>query len=138
MTRIAPAILVAFSLASAAVDAHHSHADFALDRNVTLTGTIEGVQFQNPHVLIMVRTDSAGLYTAEWQAAGWLQSHQELVSPGSAPLTNRTLQAGDRIVIVGSPPRDSVLRSLVNLKEVRRPRDGWVWSCRRPGMAPTC
>jgi len=138
MTRIASAILVALALASAAVDAHHSHTDFALDRSVTLAGTIEGIQFQNPHVLIVVRTEGSSLYTAEWQSAGWLQSHPELVTPASAPVTSSTLKPGDRIVVVGSPPRDGALRSLVNLKEVRRPRDGWVWSCRRPGMTPTC
>jgi hypothetical protein len=134
MTRITLAILFGAVLAGAAVDAHHSHADFALDRDVTLTGTIQGIQFQNPHVLIVVRTEGSTLYTAEWQSAGWLQSHPELVTPAAAPVTSATLKAGDRIVIVGSPPRDGALRSVVNLKEVRRPRDGWQWTCRRPGM----
>jgi len=138
MTRIATAVLVALALASVAVDAQHSHADFALDRSVTLAGTIVGIQFQNPHVLIVVRADGSGLYTAEWQSAGWLQSHPELVTPATAPVTSSTLKPGDRIVVTGSPPRDGVLRSLVNLQEVRRPRDGWVWSCRRPGTTPLC
>lgn len=138
MTRLAFAILLALGLASAAAEAHHSHTDFALERDVTVAGTIEGIQFRNPHVLIMVRTDGPTLYTAEWQGAQWLQSHPELVSPTSAPVTSTTLRPGDRIVVVGSPPKDIALRSVVNLKEIRRPSDGWVWSCRRPGMPGTC
>jgi hypothetical protein len=138
MTRVALAIVFAALLAVAAVDAHHSHGDFALDRDVTLSGTIESVHFQNPHVLLVVRTANATFYTAEWQSAGWLQSHPELVGAGAAPVTSTTLRAGDRVVIVGSPPRDGTLRAVVNLKEVRRPSDGWLWSCRHPGMPQAC
>ena len=138
MTRVALALLFAAVLAGAAVDAHHSHADFALDRDVTVSGTIETIHFQNPHVLLVVRTAGSTFYTAEWQSAGWLQAHPELVTPGTLPVTSTTLKAGDRVVIVGSPPRDGTLRAVVNLKEVRRPSDGWLWSCRQPGMQPTC
>jgi hypothetical protein len=138
MTRVALAFLFAATLAGAAVDAHHSHADFALDRNVTVTGTIESIHFQNPHVLLVVRTAGSMFYTAEWQSAGWLQAHPEFVGPGAAPVSSTTLKAGDRVVIVGSPPRDSTLRTVVNLKEIRRPSDGWLWSCHPQGIQPTC
>jgi len=138
MRRFALAILCAIAVASASIKAHHAHTDFALDRDVTLSGTIESVHFQNPHVLLVVRTPNSTFYTAEWQGAGWLQSHQELVSSGAVPLTSTTLKAGDRVVIVGSPSRDTTLRTVVNLKEVRRPSDGWLWSCRQPGMQQIC
>jgi len=138
MARVTLAFLCAAVLAGTAVDAHHSHGDFALDRNVTVSGTIESVRFQNPHVLLVVRTMGSTLYTAEWQSAGWLQAHPEMVSAGAKPVSSMTLRAGDRVVIVGSPPRDGTLRTVVNLKEVRRPSDGWLWSCRQPGMQPTC
>jgi hypothetical protein len=139
MTRIALALLCATLLASAAVvEAHHAHTDFELQREVTVTGTIESIQFRNPHVLLVVRTTGSTLYTAEWQGAGWLQAHPELVSAGAAPVTSTTLKAGDRVVIVGSPSRDDALRAVVNLREVRRPSDGWLWRCRQPGMTATC
>src|SRR5438045_7437548 len=133
MTRIALAILFATALATAAAEAHHSHADFALDRDATVVGTIEGIRFQNPHVLIVVRTDDSTTYTAEWQGAQWLQSHPELVAAGGSPLTSATLKLGDRVVLVGSPARDTTLRTLI-IKEVRRPSDGWQWSCHQPGF----
>jgi hypothetical protein len=138
MTRVALAFLIAAVLAGTAVEAHHSHADFALDRNVTVSGTIESVHFQNPHVLLIVRTTGSTFYTAEWQSAGWLQAHPELVGPGAAPVSSTTLKPGDRVVIVGSPAREDTLRTVVNLKEVRRPSDGWVWTCRQPGMQSGC
>ena len=138
MTRLALAILCTAVLASASVTAHHAHTDFALDRDITVSGTIESVHFQNPHVLLVVRTADSTFFTAEWQGAGWLQSHPELVNSGAAPLTSTTLRAGDRVVIIGSPSRDNTLRTVVNLKEVRRPSDGWFWNCRQPGMQPTC
>jgi hypothetical protein len=138
MTRVALATLFAAVLAVSTADAHHSHSDFELDRNVTLSGTIESVHFQNPHVLLVVRTAGSTFYTAEWEGAGWLQSHQELVSPGAMPITSTTLKAGDRVVIIGSPARDAALRTVVNLKEVRRPSDGWEWSCRQTGAQPVC
>lgn len=130
------AICAALVLLGGAVAAHHSHVDFFLDRDATLEGTIAAIRFQNPHVLITVRTPSSALYTAEWRGANWLQSHPELVSPSNQPVDSRTLRPGDRIVIVGAPPRDATLRMFVNLKEVRRPADGWTWTCR--GTAPMC
>ena len=54
------------------------------------------------------------------------------------PVTSETLKPGDRIVVTGAPPRDRALRSLVNLKEIKRPRDGWQWTCRGDDMRRTC
>jgi hypothetical protein len=106
--------------------AHHSHPDFALDRNARVEGTVVGVQFQNPHVLIRLRTPDSTVYMAEWDGAHFLQSHPELVGD-RMPVRSDTLKVGDRLVIIGAPSRDIALRGLVNLKEVRRPNDGWVW-----------
>ena len=137
MNRTALAVLGALVLGTAA-SAHHAYTGFALDRDETIAGTIEGIRFQNPHVLIVVRTENAGRFTAEWQGAHWLQSHPELVKPTQMPVTSGTLRPGDRIVVTGAPPRDSALRSLVNLKEIKRPSDGWQWTCRHMGMSPSC
>jgi hypothetical protein len=134
MTRIVLAALAALALAGTAASAHHAYTGFVLDRDATITGTIEGIRFQNPHVLIMVRTPDEGRYTAEWRGANWLQSHPELVSPTRVPVTSDTLKPGDRIVVTGAPPRDRALRSLVNLKEIKRLSDGWHWTCRGTAM----
>jgi hypothetical protein len=138
MTRTALAVFATLVLAGTAAFGHHAYTGFVLDRDATITGTIEGIRFQNPHVLIVVRTEDAGRLTAEWRGANWLQSHPELVSPNRVPVTSATLKPGDRIVVTGAPPRDRALRSLVNLKEIRRPSDGWLWTCRRSEMNGAC
>jgi hypothetical protein len=119
-------VAVVVMLAGSATLAHHAHTDFALDRSARVEGTVVGVQFQNPHVLIRLRTADSTVYMAEWQGAQFLQSHPELVSE-RMPVRSNTLRIGDRVAIVGAPSRDVALRGLVNLKEVRRLNDGWVW-----------
>jgi hypothetical protein len=138
MSRTTLAVLAALALAGTAASAHHAYTDFALDRDATIAGTIEGIRFQNPHVLIVMRTADAARFTAEWRGAHWLESHPELVSPGRMPITSNTLKPGDRIIVTGAPSRDSALRSLVNLKEIRRPSDGWLWTCRSADMSRIC
>jgi len=118
--------LVVALIFGAGMSAHHAHPDFALDRSARVEGTVVSVQFQNPHVLIRLRTADSSIYMAEWQGAQFLQSHPELVSE-RMPVRSTTLKIGDRVAIVGAPSRDSALRGLVNLKEVRRLNDGWVW-----------
>ena len=102
-----------------AVHAHHSHSDFLLDHNATVSGQIESIQFRNPHVLVKIRTADSTLYTVEWESARSLRT---------TAVTLNTLKIGDQIVVIGCPPRDSVVHELVALKQVRRPSDGWVWS----------
>jgi hypothetical protein len=120
------ALVAALTVVGPAIQAHHAHTDFALDRTARVEGTVVRIQFQNPHVLIRVRTADSNLYTAEWLGADFLGSHPELVN-GRMPVRSDTLKFGDRVVIVGAPSRDVALRALVNLKEVRRLTDGWVW-----------
>jgi hypothetical protein len=121
--------LLAGMLDTTVLRAHHAHPDFALDRSARVEGTVVSVQFQNPHVLIRLRTADSTVYMAEWQGAQFLQSHPELVSE-RMPVRSTTLKIGDRVAIVGAPSRDIALRGLVNLKEVRRLDDGWVWQAR--------
>jgi len=121
--------LSALALAGTALQAHHSHPDFALDRSARIEGTVVSVQFQNPHVLIRLRTADSSIYMAEWQGAQFLQSHPELVTE-RMPVRSNTLKIGDRLAIIGAPSRDAALRGLVNLKVVRRLNDGWVWQTR--------
>jgi len=45
-----PAVAVIVLLGTA-VYAHHSHPDFLTDQDATVEGTIEGIEFKNPHVV---------------------------------------------------------------------------------------
>jgi hypothetical protein len=119
MRRLFPAIIGVLVLASIPARAHHSYPEFLLGQTVTVEGTLEELRYANPHVLLKVRTGEGVVYSAEWQAASWLQFH--------AHVTLTTLRVGDQLAISGAPSRDPASHELVRLKEVVRRRDGWTY-----------
>ena len=94
MRRSFPAVIAIFALAGISTRAHHSHADFLLDQTVTVEGTLQELRYANPHVVLKIRTAEGVVYSAEWQAASWLQYHAHVM------LT--TLRVGDQLVVSGS------------------------------------
>jgi Family of unknown function (DUF6152) len=130
MRRTVPAVFIILVFAGISARAHHSHADFLLDQTVTVEGTLEELRYANPHVVLNIRTTEGVVYSAEWQAASWLQYHAHVM------LT--TLRVGDHVIVRGAPARDPASRALVRLKEVRRPRDGWTYQVlQEPAVEPS-
>ena len=127
MRRMLPAVIVTLSLAGSSARAHHSHPNFLLDQKVSVEGEIEELRYANPHVVLKIRTAEGVVYTAEWQAASWLDYH--------AHVTLTTLRVGDHVIVSGAPSRDPASHELVRLKEVRRPRDGWTYQVIQEGSA---
>ena len=123
-----PVLILLLVLAAGSARAHHGHPDFLLGQSVSVEGALEQLTYANPHVLLRIRTAEGVLYTAEWQAASWLQYH--------AHVTLTTLRVGDHVVVIGSPSRDPASHELVRLKEVRRPRDGWTYQVIQEGSGP--
>lgn len=120
MRRTLPCVVVLLVVAAVSASAHHSHTDFLLDQTVTVEGNLEELRYANPHVVLKIRTSEGVVYSAEWQAASWLQFH--------AHVTLTTLRVGDHVIVTGAPSRDPASHALVRLKEVRRPRDGWTYA----------
>jgi hypothetical protein len=112
------AALAASLVFAAVASAHHSYGAYFEDRTVSIEGTVESIRFANPHVTFNLRTDAGEIYVAEWQ--NLVQLRHGNVGP-------TTLNAGDRIVVVASPPRDPSSRKITLLREIRRPGDGWLW-----------
>jgi hypothetical protein len=139
MNRCALAMTFAIIFAWPAVYAHHSYdADFRLDRDATIDGTIESIDFKNPHVVIRLRTSDSTVFTVEWQGAAWLEHKPELVLPIAEPVMKETLHVGDYLLVVGAPAKDPARHELVALKNVKRPTDGWEWSCNIPERRIKC
>jgi uncharacterized protein DUF6152 len=115
-TLLATTLLATIGTASAS--AHHSYGAYYEDQTVTIEGTIESIRFANPHVTFTLRTDAGEEYTAEWQNV--IQLRHGNVGP-------TTLNAGDRVIVLASPPRDPSSRKVTLLREIRRPADGWLW-----------
>jgi len=103
---------------SSAALAHHSYGSFFLDRTASVEGDIHQLRFQNPHVVIQVRTADSTIYTATWDAADRVER---------SGVTRATLKIGDHVIVAGAPPRDPTSRELMPVWEIRRPSDGWVW-----------
>jgi hypothetical protein len=114
-----PAVILTIVLTGSSARAHHSYPNFLLDQKVSVEGEIEEVRYANPHVVLKIRTAEGVVYTAEWQAASWLDYH--------AHVTLTTFRVGDHVIVSGAPSRDPASHELVRLKEVRRPRDGWTY-----------
>ena len=125
MRRTLPAAIVILVLTGISARAHHGYTDFLLDQKVSVEGKIEELRYANPHVVLTIRTAEGVVYSAEWQAASWLQYH--------AHVTLTTLRVGDRVIVSGAPSRDPASHELVRLKEVRRPRDGWAYQVIQEG-----
>lgn len=117
MTRTLTAALVVVLTAGAAY-AHHSYGAYYENQTITIEGTLETIRFANPHVIMTLRTEAQQLYTLEWQ--NLVQLRHGNVGP-------TTLKAGDRIVVIGSPPRDPSSHMITLLREISRPSDGWRW-----------
>ena len=118
MTRTLLAVVVVTVLGAGSVQAHHSYGAYFEDQSVSIEGTIQTIKFANPHVVLTILTDAFQVYTAEWQ--NLIQLRHGNVGPA-------TLKAGDRVIVIGSPPRDSASHTITLLKEIQRPADGWRW-----------
>ena len=111
---------------AAPLAAHHSFSAFYFeDQRVTIEGELVEFQYRNPHAWVYVMvTESDGTrqrYGAEWGGPGRLRRQGVMAD---------TLQAGDYLIITGSPGRNPEERRL-HLREIVRPADGWAYASRR-------
>lgn len=109
--RLALAALLALALAGPAA-AHHSFGMFALDKVVTVTGTVKDYQYKMPHVWVYMLVPGAnGGPAEEW---GFEAHAPNLVArKGWKP---STLKPGDKVTMVMHPMRDgSHAGSVINV-----------------------
>ena len=100
-----PAALCALSLALAAATpapAHHSFNMFALDKIVTVSGTVREYQYKMPHVWLYMVVPTAGGGPAEdW---GFECHSPNLVARKGWKIN--TIKPGDKLTVVMHPMRD--------------------------------
>ncbi len=112
--------VAALSVVAVAADAHHSIAGmYDQSRRVTLDGVIAQYQFVNPHPFVVVDVTTNGT-TQSWKAE--LDNRWELQNVGMTPTT---FNAGDRVVVSGSPGRDRT--PLLYVWRLERPADGFLY-----------
>lgn len=122
MKRAVASALIAAAVATAApVFAHHSFAEFYLEKDtVDIEGEVVQFQYKNPHSYLFVEAPDAfgerHVYAAEWQSVSRLESDG---------ITNKTIRPGDRVHIWGSPGRNEADHR-IRLKRIKLP-DGRMW-----------
>ena len=100
--------------------AHHSNAVVDKDKATLVTGTVTKFAFANPHPAVYLDADVKGTKgnVINWFAAGG-GGVQSLYQVG---WTNKTLKAGDHILIQGHPIRDG--RPIMALRRLYRCNTG--------------
>src|SRR5687767_13849960 len=116
-----------FVFGGAVGNAHHSYGEFQ-DQAASLEGTLEKIEFANPHTILTVRAKDGSLHTAIWFAA---------FQPQSMGVSATSLKVGDQIQLIGTPAKDSSRRQVARLSEVRRASDGWRWLRNDQGRGPS-
>lgn len=122
--RVAVAAAFAVVIFSTSLQAHHGYADFKQDKVISVQGTIQRVDWANPHTTLTIKSNDT-TYTAVWENRYHLQR---------VGVTLGSLKPGDWIIVNGHPNRDPEDHSLAQLREIRRPADGWRWA---PGRLTT-
>jgi hypothetical protein len=117
-------------LVGGSVHAHHGYAAFfsPTERTILVEGELEHVLYANPHVVMKIRAADATVYTILWQSRGWVER--------AANVTKTTFKLGDHLAVIGTPARDPASREVTQVREVRRPRDGWHWRSTAPFVPP--
>jgi hypothetical protein len=131
LTSWALVILIASAAQGTTLRAHHGYTAFfdPAERTVAIDGDLVNLVYANPHIVMTIRAGNDALYTVTWQAMTWAERN--------AGVTKDTFKVGDHLVVVGAPSRDPSARQVTMLREVRRPRDGWIWRSNAPYAQPS-
>src|SRR5688572_10337256 len=124
-------MIVVILTASVDARAHHGYATFfdPKDRTVAIEGALESLVYANPHIVMKIRAADSTVYTVTWQAATWAERN--------AGVSKSTFTVGDHLIIIGAPSRDPASRAVTLVREVRRPRDQWMWRSDVPFAQPS-
>jgi len=105
------ALITALALYAGAADAHHSFAaEYDGDKPFTMSGTVAGLEWSNPHTYISVDVKGTDGAVTRWRLEGYPPNM--LVRQGWK--RDETLKVGDKVTVTGW-----LARSNANLGAVR-------------------
>lgn len=87
-----------------AASGHHSHAMFDHSRTITITGTVTGVSYRNPHVFIWVDAPDEDGETRNWSVE--MSNIQNMIRRG---IRASTFGVGDVVTVTMNPLHDGRL-----------------------------
>ena len=92
-------------LFSAAADAHHSVANFDMDKTITIEGTVEKLEWTNPHMWLWVLTTDKNGKIDAWAMEGASPANMQR----RAGWTKRSVVPGEKVAVQLHPFRDGRL-----------------------------
>lgn len=121
------AALAIYATSALQVHAHHSHAMFDDAREITVSGTVRGVSYANPHVYLSVEAADADGETGRWSIE---MSHiGNMIERGVRP---DTINVGDEIVISMNPLRSGQrggnYTRIVSINGIENAAEGSAWA----------
>lgn len=124
ITYLTTAILPAFAiLAVTAVDAHHSYIPkYNPKQKLTLTGTIESVRYQNPHIFFEIRVGSTGTI--------WQIETESIPKARAKGLMESSLALSKKVTVTGWQSRQGTAE--LGLSSIRLPNGRTITIRRTP------
>jgi hypothetical protein len=127
MSWVAAIAVAVTTLISAPVWAHHSHSMFDDSLEVTLTGTVVAVRFQNPHVFVLIEVEDEASETKRWTLE--LSTVQNMINRG---VNTNTFRIGGELVIRVNPLRNGQsggnYTRIMSIDGVANTADGNGWA----------
>jgi hypothetical protein len=127
MSCVAAATTAIAILVSVPAWAHHSHSMFDDSREVTLTGTVTAVRFQNPHVFVLIEIENETGDTQRWTLE--MSTVRNMISRGVNP---DTFQIDGELVIRVNPLRNGQsggnYTRILSIDGVPNTADGGNWA----------
>src|SRR5690606_34345023 len=93
--------VIAFALVAAPAAAHHGTGTFDTRSEITITGTVTGVDFINPHSWVYLDVTDSGGNLAAWRCE--MRSATTLRRSGWTP---EMFTPGEPVTITGAPDRN--------------------------------
>jgi hypothetical protein len=90
------AMALGLAIAANPTFAHHGTAAYEEGKQISVTGTVTGFEFANPHTLVFLNVKQGDGTVVKWQ--GEMTSPNHLVRAG---WTRNSLRAGEQITITG-------------------------------------
>jgi hypothetical protein len=101
-TKVSILLALTFLQTSTALLAHHGNAMYDMEHEITVKGTVSGLEWSNPHVLLYADvTDGSG------KVQKWIVETRG--GPNSlirAGWNRDTVKSGDQVTLIGHPARD--------------------------------
>jgi hypothetical protein len=103
------AILTLGLVSSAPVVAHHAFCAEYSKQQITITGTVTKLEWQNPHTFIYIDVKPESTFG---RGANWvvLLGNPHALGSRTPPVTRDTFKVGDQLTVRGNPARDGTPR----------------------------